>query len=709
MPPADLRARSGKPPSLGRGRRPGGSWARRLAQFACAAAFAGFSVFLMLRLQEGFSRRAAEPAAADQVPEEPEEVVSRTIELTQLDDRGRPLVEISAEEALGRTDGIQRLLGVEVRLIEIYGGRDTVVAADELILNTRAESFEFLGNALLSTEGLELSGPRLQFRRAPDRLWSSDPVQFRTEDFVGIAASLQFRIDSGAVILRGVVAGPVEAGGFSVIASSARFDRESAETRLRGEIEIASERLQLSSEETVVLRRDRERNRMRSLDAGFGTELRTFPAPPEGDAGTHPPSPEGGVRFRGDEVEIDLEDGKTPRIVRVRRNPVLSSSAGELRGERGQLDLADDGSPERLQLSGEVTSRVEVGGAGRSRILVEAEEMVADFDGRGGVAGARYRLGVLARYGRASASADAADWNGEDTLTLSGAPRVVDSSLVELEGGDMRLVVGEESRVEAEGEVTARFLPDRLDWLPGRFDEVSLTSDAATLESGTGRGVFGGRVRLLFGRNRLDSETLEVDAESRTLEAVGAVESSLEFESAASGEPVAAAAGVPAPEPNGESGGATVGEAATAAEPEAANRDFAFEVEAGRLRYDAERSRLSYGGSPRLEQESGSAVSRVVAGRIEAELSPDGSVRAVTGDQGARFERGSSEVRGGRIRYEPGADRLEAWGSPAVVSVEGRLSEGGHLELDLADDRSEILPTRARRALTRARIGNPRR
>ena len=64
-------------------------------------------------------------------------------------------------------------------------------------------------------------------------------------------------------------------------------------------------------------------------------------------------------------------------------------------------------------------------------------------------------------------------------------------------------------------------------------------------------------------------------------------------------------------------------------------------------------------------------------------------------------------MRGSRIRYEPGADLLLAWGSPAVVSVEGRTSEGGLLELGLGDDRTEIHPTRARRALTRAPI-NPR-
>ena len=703
-----------------------GRWTIRLFRAGVTLGFFGFAAFLALQLRESFARRSADRTSAPaRVPEEPEEMVSRAIELTQFDDRGRPLVEITAEEALGRTDDRQRFSGVEVRVFEIHDGSDAVVAADELLLGTDGEALEFLGNALLKTPGLELSGPRLQFRRAPDRLWSSDPVQFRTDDFVGIAASLQYRIDSGEVSLRGVVAGPVEAEGLSVVAERARFDRTTQDTRLFGGIEIASKRLALTSVESVVLRRDRERGLMRSLEAGFGTVLRVLPEPrrtadsdsgdsdagdPDaGGAGAGPVAPpresgeaagpQAGVSLHGDEVEIELDGGRNPRTVRVPGNPFVTSDGRELRAEQAWLDLGEDGLPERLRLRGEVTSSLPAGPDGESRIAVEADEMVIGFDGQGQLAEAQYRGAVAARHGGASASADAADWDGRDTLVLRGSPRVVDSSLVELEGGDLRLIVGEESRLEAREAVTARFLPNRLDWLPGRFEEVGLTSDAASLESGSGRGAFRGGVRLLFGRNRLVAETLEVDARSRTLHAEGGVGSTLEIEVPPPAEP-GEVTGPPAP---ADSGGEADGGSRSPPEGET----FAFDARAERFSFLAAESRLSWEGAPRLEQRSAAGgVSRVSAGRIEAELR-DGSLAAIVGEHGARFERGVNEVKGARIRYEPGPDRLEAWGFPAAIAVEGRLSEGGHLEVGFRDDRSEIHPTRAGRALARVKVRNP--
>ena len=95
-------------------------------------AFAGFAVFLVLRLQEGFQRRAAEWFdSVEEVPEETEEVVSREIEFT-FDEDGRPVLRGRAEQALGRSDGQQRFVEVEVRLLEVYGGDDAVVAAQIL-------------------------------------------------------------------------------------------------------------------------------------------------------------------------------------------------------------------------------------------------------------------------------------------------------------------------------------------------------------------------------------------------------------------------------------------------------------------------------------------------------------------------------------------------------------------------------------------------
>ncbi len=673
--------------------------------------FAGFTVFLVLRLQEGFERRATEWfESADEVPEEREEVVSEEPEFTWFDEQGRPLLQGRAEQALGRSDGQQRFLEVELRLIGVYAGEDAVVTADELLLDPQTLAVEFLGNALLSVEGLELSGPHLHFRRAPDRLWSRDPVQFRSEDFVGIAASMQFEIEAGDVSLHGVVAGPVEEGGFSVVAERVRFDRETADTTLFGEVEIDSDQITLFSKESVIARRDRERNQMRSIEAGFGTVLTLVGVADEGGAAPVEEMDGDAARLRGDELEIVLEDGRIPRLVRVTENPSFSGGSGaELRGDEGSLALDPEGTPERLNMTGAVTSRLPAGDERRQLISVDSSQLEVSFDPQGNIETAVFGDGVRARYGRASATAESAHWNGSDTLVLEGNPRVVDSSLLELEGRDLRLVIAEPSRVEAAGAVTARFLPARLDWLPGRFEGVVLTGNSGVIETGRGQGVFTGGVRLLFGRNRLLSDEVKVDAEARVIEATGGVATSLELDmpvpnltesagtasgltdtSAGAGDGMAVA----------EGGVVRFGDASPAS-------PFVFSAQAERFRYAADEGQLSYGGAPRLErQEPSGEVSRLLAGRIEADLAADGSLGAVRGIQGARFERGGSVVRGSRIRYEPGADLLVAWGSPAVLEVDGRSSEGGLLELALADNRTEIHPTRIRRAVTRSRIAN---
>lgn len=698
-----------RPPRSHRARSILSSW---VGPAVSVLAFAGFAVYLVLRLQEGFERRAAEWfESVDEVPEEREEVVSRRIEFDRLDEQGRPILRGRAEQALGRSDGQQRFVEVEVRLLDVHDGGDAMVAADELVIDTRTEALEFLGNALLSVEGLELTGPHLRFRRAPDRLWSRDPVQFRSEDFVGIAASMQFDIATGDVSLRGVVADPVLEDGCAVVAERARFDRETADTTLAEDVEIACGRLELVSAQSVVARRDRDR--MRSIEAGFGTELTLGGLSGGEQADSNRDGDDVPLVLRGDELEIELEDGRVPRLVHVKDNPTFSGGSGvELRGEEGRLGLDRDGRPEWLRMARQVTSRLPAGEGGRQRIRVDSDRLEVDFDAEGAITAAVFGNGVRARYGRASATAESARWNGSDTLVLDGAPRVVDSSLLEMEGADLRLIVAERGRVEAQGAVNVRFLPARLDWLPGHFEGAVLTGDSAVIETGSGQGTFSGSVRLLFGRNRLLSQELQVDAEERTLEASGDVVTSLELELPASAGSAPdernSGLGTPdgnAPEPGEDAANALVGPASSTEEPPAL---FAFSAWAGQFRYEGSEGRLTFSRTPRIERrEPSGEISSLVAGRIEVDLAPDRTLGAVRGGQRARFQRGTSVVRGSRIRYEPGPDVLFAWGSPAVVEVDGRSSEGGLLELSLADNRSDLHPTRRGRAVTRARIANP--
>lgn len=659
-------------------------WARRVGQAASLLALLGFGVFVARELRDGFARRGADPGATE-AAEEPEDVESLALETTAFDSDGTR-IEIRAREALGRSDGRQRLLEAEVRLVGADQGRDVRLAADELVLDVASdvESLDFIGNALLETPRIQLSGPHLRFRGSPNRLWSIDPVQFVTEDFVGMAASVQFRVDTGDVHLRGVTADPPPAasGGARVAAGRARFDPADGATTLVEAVELTSGRLELHSDSPVVVRRDLALGRTRAIEAGFASELvvRPPPGPPGDETATEETPP---ITLSSDFVEIELGPDGAPTTVRLPEGVQLARGHTDLRAGRGRLALAPDGSPERLDLGGGVEARLEAGLAGVARrlVFVESESMEAEIEPDGELGVALFEGGVETRVGEATATSDTAHWNGANTFRLEGSPRLEDPSLLELESTRMRLTAGSASRVRADGRVAVRFAASELDWLPGAVEEAGLIAERADFAAGSGRARFFEDVRLRFGPNRVISGALTVDAAAGKLVAMEGVRSDLEFAT---------------PPREDESGGAS--------EPDR----FAFTATANLMAYEAGTARLSWRGGPQLEHRGPGEVTKLVADRLDAALTPGGAASSVTGSGEAGFDRGDSRIEGDRIRYSPGPDVLEAWGAPATVDSDGRRSEGGWLEVGLSDARSRIRPSDRSRTETRVVVRRTR-
>lgn len=692
-------------------------WGRRIGRLLSLAAFVGFGAFLAGELRDGFARRGADPGSTE-AGEEPEEVVSRAIETTAFGSDGT-VIEIRAEEALGRSDGRQRLIEAEVRIAGADEGRDVFLAGDELVLDigSEAEALDFIGNAVLRTDRIELSGSHLRFRGSPDRLWSIDPVQFVTEGFIGIANAMQFHIGDGDVHLQGVVAGsPPDAdgandpdSGLEVVAGRARYSAEDGTTTLERDVELLSGRIELRSMDPVVVRRDRARQRTRSVEAGFGTELRVRPPAPEEEDASPDEASTNALFLRGDRVEIELGAGGVPETVRVQENATLARGHTELRSGRARLALARDGSPERLVLTSDVKGQIETGGSGPDRRLafVEADRMEGGFEDDGRLGAARFEGNVEARVGRATATARTARWNGASTLDLEGEPRLQDPTLLELESPNIRLSAGNESRVRATGGVTVRFLPTALGWLPGLFEGASLLAGAAHLTAGTGVARFSEGVRLRFGRNRITSTGLDVDARGGKLVAANGVTSAFEFARPVGDELTTADDETANEETANEE--TTDGPPETDGDSDAPEPDpFAFTAWANLMGYDAGQSRLAWRGSPRLEHRTGEgALGKLVAERLDAVVAADGTASEVTGNGDARFDRGEDQVRGDRISYRPGPDQLEAWGEPAVFDFGGRRSEGGWLEVGLSETRSRVGAAESRRVETRVRVRRP--
>ena len=362
-----------------------------------------------------------------------------------------------------------------------------------------------------------------------------------------------------------------------------------------------------------------------------------------------PPGRKRGVRLHGDEVEIELDGGRNPRTVRVPGNPFVTSDGRELRAEQAWLDLGEDGLPERLRLRGEVTSSLPAGPDGESRIAVEADEMVIGFDGQGQLAEAQYRGAVAARHGGASASADAAD------VGRQGHPRPAG---IAARGG----FLARRTRGRRPAPHRRRGEPPRG---PGSGHRA-LFAEPAGLASGPlrrgGPDQRRGQPRERFrtrrfpwrgcgccsggtASSRRPSRWMRARAPSTPRAGSGAPSKS-RFRRRPSRE---RRRGPPAP---ADSGGDADGGSRSPPEGET----FAFDARAERFSFLAAESRLSWEGAPRLEQRSAAGgVSRVSAGRIEAELR-DGSLAAIVGEHGAplraRGERG--EGRPDPIRARPG-------------------------------------------------------
>ena len=720
------------PPSVPPLRRFGRRVLAMIVPALAVAGFAAFTAFLVLRLREGFDRRVADEAA--ETTEEPEEVVSRAIEFT-LDEQGEPLLRVVAEEATGRSDGAQRFLGVSARFFETWEGGDSEIAADELLLDAAGGSLQFLGNALLTTEGLELGGPHLRFRRAPDQLWSNEIVHFATEDFFGVALSFRFHIETREVHLRGVAVVPPGGEGVSAVAESAVFDPETGDTTLFGEVELATDEVVLTSRENVVLRRDPDLGRIVAVEAGFGSRLHlaaqsgaaapeAAEAPADEEEGAEEaqeaPAPEEAVEgdgdgdgdgdgmagaavpvLHGDLVRIDIGEGRRPENIVVEQSPLLRTPGGaELRGDRAELRLAEPGEEGRrrghtVRFTGNVRSEVLTRGPDERLVRVESDRTEISLDADGDPERGQFRGGVRVDAGGARAFSEMAYWDGDSTLALGGSPRVEDSALLDLEAREIVVVIGETTGIEARGRVAARFSVSRLSWLPGEFESAGLFAETARMESGSGRARFEGEVRLVFGGSRFESEALELDADERVLVASGAVRSAMEIGFDRDGAGGGGGDGADGDGTNGD--GAGGGGAVEAARFTASAERFDFRAAEGRMRWS---------GTPSLEVTlggEGEAPTRVTAGEISAELTESGALSALVGDYAARFERGGQRAEGRRVRYWPDDGILEAWGGPATVTADGRSSEGGRLRIELDGARSEAEASRARRAAARSR------
>ena len=150
----------------------------RIIKWMLLALFLVCTGYVVHHLREGM--RSPTVDALD-IPDEPENITSRQVELEQLDSEGNTAWTLTAAESVGQTESGQQFRDAEIHFNA--GADDTPVVVTADLCNVRRDSSVHLqGNVVVrDNTSLRLEAESLEFRRFPDRVWSSEPVRYFKE------------------------------------------------------------------------------------------------------------------------------------------------------------------------------------------------------------------------------------------------------------------------------------------------------------------------------------------------------------------------------------------------------------------------------------------------------------------------------------------------------------------------------------------------
>ncbi|HXV62328.1 MAG TPA: LPS export ABC transporter periplasmic protein LptC, partial [Vicinamibacteria bacterium] len=159
-----------------------------LLLFVASGAYVSHQVWQGLRGRESRSLSSLD---------EPVDPTSRQIEIQQLDSEGNVAWTLKAAESIGRSESAQQFRQVEIRFAAGKEETPVVVTADRCEL--RNDEAVFLeGNVVVRDEGsLRLEAATLEFRRKPDRVWTTEPVRYFRDGLAGDAGSMRYLIGEG--------------------------------------------------------------------------------------------------------------------------------------------------------------------------------------------------------------------------------------------------------------------------------------------------------------------------------------------------------------------------------------------------------------------------------------------------------------------------------------------------------------------------------
>jgi LPS export ABC transporter protein LptC len=639
----------------------------RFIKWSLFAVLIGFGGYVAVTVWRGVADNAG-PLVFPQANSD--SLVSREVEIEQLDSDGNTAWSLKAAESIRGSESSQEFRDVEIHFSAGEEQKPVVVTADYCRIN-KDSSVHLEGNVIVrDATSLRLESDSLDFRRYPDLVWSTDPVRYFKEGLVGDAEYFRYFTKRGdlelgegvSMVFQEASEEPVRVRSISaLIRKNQNWVQFVDEVRVRQ----GSRALDCNDLKLFLIDGTEEVER---IEAREQVDLRLYvPAdaadgePGDGTTGPSVFSREPGLkRLLTDRLEMLYRPGgrllDRVRALEGGRLVIrLPDDAGkgyhkELEGYTLAFDFDNEGRLSMLRGRGGVTLVLTPVGAGEEK-KVTARQLEADFDPESGeMLEARCQRSVEFEQGDVRATAEEGTFLAMDSkLVLRKTPRLWDAR-TNLEADEIRIAVdsgnveglGNVRSTSAAGEKSGMF--PTIDSSPVHFVGQHLDYDRAN-----DLAIYDGGARAFQGRNRIEANRIRIEQTKGVLHAEGDVTTI--FLQKLTGK---------------------------------TKKEEPTETRAEALLYRSDSGVLEY----RREVVMRSPEMRLRGKCVDVILETGGSeVREILATTDVEIETAEGKAGGDYARYLPKADSVTMMGADAWLENAGKLTKGKQLTFFLADDR----------------------
>ncbi len=648
----------------------------RIIKWMLLALFFVCGGYVVHHLRAGM--RSATVATLD-IPDEPESITSRQVELEQLDSDGNTAWTLKAAESVGQTESGQQFRDAEIHFN--VGADDTPVVVTADLCNVRRDSSVHLqGNVVVrDNTSLRLEAKSLEFRRFPDRVWSRSPVRYFKDDIVGDAGSMIYIIKRGELDLGDGVDMtllPSSEAPVHIKSETAFMHRNRHWVQYFDSVDVRQKNKSLTCDDLQIFLNDDHDGverihafekvvmNMQVSEEEVGEDDSQMSGALTAEAGTKRlsterlemlfrPSGEDLERMRalnGARLELRLPDNATEGYHK------------ELSGHTLAFDFDEQGELTKLRGRGGVTLvLIPPSGDDGARKIVRSRQIESEFDpATGDLVEARCTRAVEFEQGDVRATAEEGIFRAANSrLILRKSPRLWDPRaslearriIVDLDSGNVEGI--EEVRSLSAGSSSAG--EPGVGLFPSTEKEpVYFVADHLVYDRSRELAVYTGGARGFQGRGRVEADTIQIFQKVGDLIAEGDVRTVLLQELVRSGD----------------------GEAGSPVEPTVTN--------AARLHYRAADEVLEYQDGVLMR----STEMTLQGNRVEVRLGKGGSgVEEIYAEGGVEISTADGKAAGEHARYLPDEQSMTLEGEQAWLQNDGKLTEGKQLTFFLSNDK----------------------